>query len=398
MSNLIALAMPPGALFVSELQRAWEKGDAVLPIDLRLPDAGRRRILEAMRPAAIVDEHGDRVTIADAVPVEPGDALVMSTSGTTGEPKGVVLTHAAVAASARMTSTRLGVTKDDRWLACLPVAHIGGLSVVTRALLTGTRLTFLPAFDPNAVETAARDGGCTLVSIVTTAMQRIDTSLFRALVLGAGNLPAEIPANVFPTYGMTETGSGVVYRDKPLDGVEVRVNDEQIWLRSPTLLRCYRDSNDPKGNDPKAPDGWFATGDAGYFDHDGVLHVRGRIGDMINTGGEKVWPAEVESVLKSHPGVSEALVYGEPDSTWGQRVVADIEVDGESTPSTETLRSIAREQLPAYAVPKEIRVVEALPRTALGKLRRPTPHTPTPYGTSSTSAAPSRSLLQPPAL
>src|SRR5437879_3032321 len=144
-------------------------------------------------------------------PVEDGDALVVATSGTTGEPKGVVLTHDAVEASARATSDRLAVDPArDTWLSYLPLAHIGGLSVVTRALVTGTPLTF----DVEA--------GATLVSLVPTQLRRLDARAFRTIVLGGAAPPEDRPANCVVTYGMTETGSGVVYDGVPLAGVQVR--------------------------------------------------------------------------------------------------------------------------------------------------------------------------------
>ncbi|MFA9565189.1 MAG: AMP-binding protein, partial [Acidimicrobiales bacterium] len=135
MNRLVALAMPAGEEFVTELRRSWDRGDAVLPVDPRLPAPARDRLLDALRPDRVV-ELGASHRRAGGQPVEPGDALVVATSGTTGDPKGVVLTHDAVAASARATSERLSSDPSrDRWLACLPLAHVGGLSVITRALV-----------------------------------------------------------------------------------------------------------------------------------------------------------------------------------------------------------------------------------------------------------------------
>lgn len=352
--------MPAGKEFVDQLRRAWDNGDAVLPIDTRLPSPAVERVLEAMKPSVVIDSTGDEVARSDVEPIEPGDALVMSTSGTTGQPKGVVLTHDAIGASAELTSKRLNVTSTDHWLACLPVAHIGGLSVITRALLTGTKLTVLPQFVPDAVT----NSGATLVSLVTAAMRRINTDSFRVILLGGGPAPSDKPANAVITYGMTETGSGIVYDRLPLDGVEIRINDnEEVEVKSPTLLRTYRN-----GVDPKKADGWFTTGDAGKIDQQGKLYVHGRIGDMINTGGEKVWPVAVETTLRSHPAISEALVFGETDPEWGEKVVAHVETTGEINP--EEVRDFLKQILPSYSVPKEIVAVEQLDRTNLGKIKR----------------------------
>lgn len=337
---------------MEELTRAWDQGDAVLPVDPRLPAPARAAVLEAAR----LDE-----------PVEPGDALVVATSGTTGAPKLAVLTHDAVAASAAASSAALAVEPEaDRWLACLPLAHVGGLSVVTRALLTGTPLTVLDGFDAADVVQAARSG-CTLVSLVPTALARVDPGLFRVVLVGGQAPPADRPPNVVATYGMTETGSGIAYDGQPLDGVDLRTGaGSEVQVRGPMLLRCYRD-----GTDPKDRGGWFRTGDAGEV-VDGRLSVHGRLGDVIVTGGEKVWPAAVEPVLEAHPLVAEAALTGAPDAEWGNRVVAlVVAVDPSDPPTLEALRELVKEHLPPWCAPKELRLVAELPRTASGKVRRP---------------------------
>lgn len=340
-----------GPAFVDGLTRAWSDGDAVLPLDHRLPGPARQALLTAAR----ADE-----------PVEAGDALVVATSGTSGEPRLVVLTHEAVAASATATSQRLQVDPArDRWLACLPLAHVGGLSVVTRSLLTGTPCTVHDRFDATAVD-AAVDEGCTLTSLVPAALARVDATRYRAILVGGQAPPADRPAHVIATYGMTETGSGIAYDGIPLDGVELRVDaDGQIHVRGAMLLRVYRD-----GADPKDADGWFATGDLGQLD-DGRLQVHGRRGDLIITGGENVWPAAVEKALLAHPAVSEVAVVGRPDPEWGQRVVAlVVPVEPTAPPSLEALRDQVKTTLPAHAAPSVLELVGRLPRTGSGKVRR----------------------------
>jgi O-succinylbenzoic acid--CoA ligase len=350
-ANRLVVLEATGSAFVDALQRAWDAGDAVLPLDPRLPAPAQDAVLAAAR----VDD-----------PVEPGDALVVATSGTTGAPNAAVLTHEAITASALATSHALGVDPAaDRWLACLPLAHVGGLSVVTRALRTGTPLTVHAGFDAAAVEQAAADG-CTLTSLVPTALARIDPACFRAILVGGQAPPPDRPRHVIATYGMTETGSGVFYDGVPLDGVEVRIEpDGEIHLRAPMLLRTYRD-----GTDPKLPDGFFPTGDVGEV-RDGQLHVYGRRGDLIITGGENVWPVAVERALATHPGIAEVAVVGRPDPEWGQRVVAFVVAsDAMATPSLDELRDWAKRTVPAFAAPSVLEVVSSLPRTSSGKVRR----------------------------
>jgi O-succinylbenzoic acid--CoA ligase len=166
---------------------------------------------------------------------------------------------------------------------------------------------------------------------------------------------------------MTETGSGIVYDGHPLAGVELRVVEGQIHVRAPMLLRGYRD-----GTDPKDADGWFPTGDAGDWNQDTrTLGVFGRTGDLIVTGGENVWPVAVERVLSRHPGVRDVAVVGRPDREWGQRVAALVVPENPADPpSLDGLRNTVKAELPAYAAPRELDLVEALPRTPLGKVAR----------------------------
>ena len=348
------------------MQRAWNAGDAVLPVDQRLPLAAQQSLVERMGASFVADADG-RHRQRGGWPVESGDALVMATSGSTGEPKGAVLTHDAIAANAMATSAFLEVDPStDRWLACLPLGHVGGLAVVVRALLTDTPLEVHDGFDAAAVDTAAVERATTLTSLVPTALQRIDASAFRAILLGGSAMPAERPANTVATYGLTETFGGVVYEGWPLRGVELRTVDDEVQLRCPMLLRCYRD-----GTDPRTADGWFATGDAGNVAHDGRLSVFGRVDDMITSGAEKVWPVAVERILSQHPGVAEVAVVGRPDPEWGQAVAAVVvPADPASPPSADELRDAVKSQLPAYCAPRAIEFVEALPKTSLGKIQR----------------------------
>ena len=350
MPRLVLIDGVGGPTFVDALRRAWDDRHAVAVVDPRLPAPARAAAVEAFRPDA---------------PVEDGDALVVATSGSTGTPKAVVLTHDALEASARAGNARLGVDPAvDRWLACLPLAHMGGLNVVLRALLSGTPLELLPRPDADAVDRSE----ATLVSLVPSVLARIDASRWRRILLGGAAAPPSVPPNVVATYGLTETCGGCVYDGIPFDGVEVRIGTGgEIEVRGPVLLRCYRD-----GRDPRSHDGWLPTGDAGHLSGDGRLRVDGRLSDVVVTGGENVWPATVEACVRTHPGVAEVAVAGRPDPEWGERVVAwVVPADPAQPPSLESVRDHVKAALPAWCAPRELRVVADLRRTASGKVLAP---------------------------
>ena len=371
-ARLVAVVAQGGTAFVDALRAAWDAGDAVAPIDPRLPAPARAAVLDALRPAVVLDplDPGRTMTGAAAPDVDDGDALVIPTSGTTGPPKGVVLTHAALAAQAAAVHRHLGVGAGDRWLACLPLAHVGGLGVVVRALVDGVDLEVHDRFDAAAVADA-RDRGASLVSLVPTALDRVGAAGFRWVVLGGSADPvADRPANVVRTWGMTETGGGVVYGGRPLPGVEVTVVGDELHLRTPGVARGYRRSD---GGVDRLPgrDGWYATGDAGSVAADGTVTVHGRLDDVIVTGGEKVWPDAVEAVLRRDPAVAEVAVAGRPDAEWGERVEAwVVPAPGAAAPGLDALRDRVRAELPAWCAPRAVQVVDALPRTPLGKVRR----------------------------
>jgi O-succinylbenzoic acid--CoA ligase len=202
---------------------------------------------------------------------------------------------------------------------------------------------------------------------VATALSRIDNSLFKSILLGGSSAPDNLPSNVVTTYGMTETGGGVVYNGEPLDNVEIKIVDGEIFLRCPMLMRAYRD-------DQSIPieDGWYATGDLGEILDDGKLSVHGRQTDLIITGGENVWPSVVENSLASHPMVNQVVVRGMPDTTWGQRIVAYV-VLNDSVQTSEAnllsdLRDHVKQSLPAFCAPQQIVVLAEIPRTSLGKV------------------------------
>ena len=366
MARLIALDMPASKTFVDLVQRTWSNGDAILPIDQRLPLASKKMLMDTMAPSEIIDDSFTASSLPNGRAMQDGDALVIASSGSTGAPKGIIHSHSSILAGAKASASRLQLGASDHWLVCIPVSHVGGFSVISRALHTGAALTLHPAFNAAAVQEAAKNGA-THTSLVATALSRIDASLFRTILLGGSSAPDNLPSNVVTTYGMTETGGGVVYNGQPLDNVEIKIVEGEIFLRCPMLMRAYRDDQTIS-----IEDGWYATGDIGEIDENGKLSVRGRRSDMIITGGENVWPSAVENSLTSHPIVNQVVVRGMPDTTWGQRVVAYVVLNDSSQSSEVKLLSDLREHvkqtLPAFCAPQQIVVLAEIPRTSLGKV------------------------------
>jgi hypothetical protein len=248
----------------------------------------------------------------------------------------------------------------------------------------GYRITGRKVWVANADAAAvAAEQGSAFTSLVPTMLGRLvaagaDLSVFRTILVGGAHLSPDLRAdaeragaNVVETYGLTETCGGVVYDGVPLPGTEMRIDPEGgIELRGPTLMRGYRFDADA-GEGAFTADGWLRPGDAGEIDHEGRLHVVGRFDDLINTGGEKVWPDEVEAALREHPGVRDVAAGARLDPEWGQRVaVWVVPADPADPPSLEELRAFAARTLPRYAAPRELTLAERLPRTPSGKLRR----------------------------
>ena len=346
-------------------------GPAVLPLDPDLPADRLAAILDTFAPAAVHTPDG--VTRrADSRPAGQDTALVIATSGSTGQPKGVELSAAALRHSARASLERVGARPGERWLCCLPVTHVAGLAVLVRSLVSGTEPVLAERADAGTVAAS----GCAHVSLVPTQLQRLlqeagaPLAGFSSVLLGGGAATAgllgaarDAGVPVVTTYGMTETCGGCVYDGVPLDGVRAEVRDDgRIWISGPILFSGYL-------RGPRTPaDGWFRTGDLGVLDAGGRLRVRGRADDVINTGGHKVVPGEVAAVLQACPGVRDAAVVGQPDPEWGERVVAAVvPADPGNPPALEMLRSHVRERLPRYAIPSRVVMVDAVPMLPSGK-------------------------------
>lgn len=379
--ELVALDLDGGAAFVGALIAVFDDGDVALPVGRSLSGQARRRLFEAARPHAVVVLAADGVGVTrrrlddDAPPTGSGDALLVASSGSTGTPKLILHTHAGLRAHADAVHTRLEVdTASDRWLACLPLDHLGGLGVIVRSLATATPLDVWPGPDVAGLATAPADLGTTLVSLVPTVLDRFDATGYRRVVLGGSADPVLRPPNVTRTYGMTETGGGVVYDGRPLDDIEVDVGaDGVIALRGPTTARGRRSADGSVA--PVTDDGgWLRTGDLGSIGTDGRLRVHGRVDDLIISGGENVWPGPVAQLLAAHPGVAEVHVEGHPDPVWGQRVVAFVvPVDALAPPTLTELRAAVTASASPASAPRELILVDHLDRSSLGKVRRQRP-------------------------
>jgi O-succinylbenzoic acid--CoA ligase len=368
----VAVSLPAGEEFAVALHACLLGGFAFVPVDLRLPAAERSaRIAGA---AALVDSPLRGGAAGVAVAREESDvAAVLFTSGTTMAPRPVELTHGNFLASALGSAVALGLDRDERWLCPMPLAHVGGLSILIRSAIYGTTALVHERFELPRVLAALSEGAATLVSLVPTMLARLlDAGLsqppcLRWVLLGGGPIPdalleraldAGVP--VMSTYGMTEACSQIATGGWPLPGVSVTLApDGEVLVRGPVV-----------SPGAIAADGWLHTGDLGGIDAAGRLSIVGRKADTIVSGGENVAPAEVEAVLVAHPAIADAGVFGRPDPEWGEAVVARV-VAREGAPlDFEELRAWCRDRLAPFKVPKAFEPAAALPRTASGKLLR----------------------------
>lgn len=324
---------------------------------------------------------------------DPGPGhVVVTTSGSSGEPKHVVLPARAMQAAARASHARLG--GPGHWLLALPAQHVAGLQVLVRAALAGTEpevLQLRNGFDPAGFAAAARrltyrahgTGARCYTSLVPAQLARLldaepaaladfDTVLLGGAAAPPGMLERSRAAGVtvVTSYGMSETCGGCVYDGYPLDGVSVRlVDDGRIELAGTVLAAGYLGSP----ADPAFSGGWFTTSDLGRWEADGRLQVLGRADDVIVTGGVNVAPAEVEAALHALPDVAAACVVGVPDPQWGQRVVAAVvPADPSRPPEPQDLLATARRRLPGTHAPKQLVLFDALPLRGVGKPDRAT--------------------------
>jgi O-succinylbenzoic acid--CoA ligase len=327
---------------------------------------------------------------------------IIYTSATSGRPKGVLLTYGNHWWSAVGSALNLGVSRDDCWLAALPLYHVGGLAILWRSVIYGIPAIIHERFDPDAVNREIEWGQVTLTSLVSTMLQQMldahgprpYSSTLRCALVGGGPAPHELLQRcvalnvpVAPTYGLTEAASQVATLQpdevatnlgsagKPLFPTEVRVDAPggevgEILVRGPTVMAGYADRSEDTAS--VLHDGWLHTGDLGYLGTGGYLYVVDRREDLIISGGENVYPTEVETALREHPSVEDAGVIALPDATWGQVVAAAVKLRPGMPASEDDLKTFCASRVARYKVPRRIWFVNELPRASGGKLLRHT--------------------------
>jgi o-succinylbenzoate---CoA ligase len=383
-----ALTMHPRREEVVLLHALMKLGATALPLSPQLTEAERAAVLGSERPAVDLNDAAELTQTEADLPLlgeHDMDDLCcrILTSGTAGEPRPVGLTYGNFLFSAVGSAFNIGVDPGDRWLCCLPLSHVAGLSIILRSVIYGTTAVLLDGFDTEQVASTLVSGDISLLSLVPTQLIRLleagaDLSRPRAILIGGGPVPPDAldealgrGATLVQTYGMTETCSQVTTlapddaerkvgsAGRPLLTTHVRIEAGEILVQGPTVAPgCYE------------ADGWLHTGDLGHIDEEGFLYVNGRRSEVIVTGGENVMPAEVEAVLLAHPSVADAAVVGRPDPEWQEAVCALVVVADGKEASDDELRSHCASSLAPFKVPKRVAFVSSLPRTASGKLIR----------------------------
>jgi o-succinylbenzoate---CoA ligase len=383
-----ALTIHPRREEVVLLYALMKLGAVAMPLSPSLTEAERAAVLAAERPAVDLNDAAELTQTEADLPLLGEHDLEdlqcrILTSGTSGEPRPVGLTYGNFLFSAVGSAFNLGVEPSDRWLCCLPLSHVAGLSIILRSVIYGTTAALLDGFDTEQVASTLVSGDISVVSLVPTQLIRLleadaDLSGPRAILLGGGPVPADAlrealgrGATVVQTYGMTETCSQVTTlapedaegkvgsAGRPLLTTHIRIEAGEILVQGPTVAPGCSEA-----------DGWLHTGDLGHIDDEGFLYVTGRRTEVIVTGGENVMPAEVESVLLAHPAVADAAVVGRPDPDWQEAVCALVVLTGSAEVTEDELRAHCQASLAGYKVPKQVDFVDSLPRTASGKLLR----------------------------
>jgi O-succinylbenzoic acid--CoA ligase len=384
----VVLELAGGVDHAIVLHALMKIGAVVHPFGARLSPAAREAEIERTRPALVVTSPEDAAGSEADLPLLGEHDLSaihcrLMTSGTSGRPRTVGLTYGNHLWSAVGSAFKIGVDPADRWLCCLPLHHVGGLSILMRSVIYGTGVVVHDGFDVDRVAESLRSDGVTLVSLVPTMLVRlleagVELSGPRVILLGGGPVPVEVieeaagrRAKVVQTYGLTEAASQVTTLEpneaqrklgsagRPLLTTHLRIQDGEILVQGPTVGPGLADE-----------DGWLHTGDLGRIDDEGFLYVEDRLDDLIVTGGENVVPSEVEDVLLRHPGVAEAAAVARPDPEWQQAVTAVVVLRDGAQASADELRRHCASSLAGHKVPKRVEFAPELPRTPSGKVLR----------------------------
>ncbi len=422
----VATLMDSSVRSVELIHAAQRLGVVLVPLNTRLTVAEIGVLLDASDPVALVYDSSylnsidalrrnrfravesmaefDSLPLAlipELKPIErDAPHAIIFTSGTTGTPKGALLTNGNHFASALASRDKLGAMPSDRWLDLLPLYHVAGLSILLRSVIDGSGVVLHRGFDAGAANRSLREDRITLLSVVATMLARmLDDNRegpypsLRCVLVGGGPVPPELVSRaaqmgvpVAPTYGLTETASQVVTANpkdailkpgscgRPLLGNRIKIVDPdesgrgEIAVKGPSVMAGYfRAAAETRA---VLREGWLYTGDIGRFDSDNFLYIDDRRGDLVVTGGENVYPAEVEAVLLSHPALAEAAVYSVEDPEWGHRVAAAVVARAGLQVSAQELRAWCSPRLARFKIPTTFSFLDALPRTASGKIKR----------------------------
>ncbi len=390
-SRLIALVGHTALETILQLLALLETKTPFVAIHPRWTELERTRVLEEAKPSHLIDHRAIEALHLGETQSLPSSLLaVLYTSGTSGRSKGALLSRDAFMHAAKASEARLGWKEDDRWLLAMPLAHVGGLSIVLRCLIARKTIVLARTgpFDADAFIESVNTHHVTIASLVPTQLAHlVNASLaspahLRAVLLGGAACPESVLRRahaldwkLFTTYGLTEACSQVTtsvspissYDEgcgPPLDGVEVEVREGRVLVRSKAMMLGWLAKDLPNPFDEK---GFYDTGDLGRLDDAGRLHLHARRTDLIVTGGENVYPREVEEAVLTLDGVREACVVGVEDELWGQRV-ALLYVGEEQTP--DVFQQALRPKLAAFKIPRVVQRVKALPVNSVGKVDR----------------------------
>jgi long-chain acyl-CoA synthetase len=403
----VAVLLPNGWRFAVALLGGLMAGATVSPLNPKLAAAERALILADLRPRIVLDAIGEETADWSRLLEPRAPALILYTSGSTGRPKGAVLSHAALdAALVSWAGPVMGLTGTDCVLATLPLSHSFGINGALLApILAGARVAIVESFTPAAALAAISQHGVTVFPGVATMFRRLldtpaldpsELTTLRIAVSGAAPCPwdlaqewrARTGVRILRGYGMTELFRPISYRaddardlpesiGRPVPGVELRiVNDAgrpqpagetgELWIRSPAVMEGYLEAQEETR--AVLADGWFRTGDLATISSEGFVAIAGRKKELILRGGYSVVPAEVEAVLLTHPAVAEAAVVGEPHPDLGEEVVAFVTLRAGAPVDPAALIAHCRERLAGYKYPRRVTVLDALPKSATGKV------------------------------